>query len=185
MQISLVKPAAEYLSAYVTALERGWSADTLRDEARFEELEKIRSNAQAFLDSLDDPEGNGDPVRLPDGSFVARLPGFHRWMWDGDFAGSIGIRWQPGTAELPPTCPGHIGYSVVPWKRGRGYATAALGLMLPEARNVGLPYVDITTDVENVASQRVILANGGTLVKRIERLTAHGNRDGLQFRIML
>jgi predicted acetyltransferase len=40
-------------------------------------------------------------------------------MWDGDFAGAINLRWQPGTAELPPHCLGHIGYGVVPWKRGR------------------------------------------------------------------
>ena len=31
-----------------------------------------------------------------------------------NYAASIGIRWQPGTAELPPHVPGHIGCSVVP-----------------------------------------------------------------------
>ena len=55
-------------------------------------------------------------------------------MWDGEFCGSIGFRWQPGTSTLPPYVLGHIGYAVVPWKRGRGYATQALALLLPEAR---------------------------------------------------
>jgi len=41
-------------------------------------------------------------------------------MWDDEFAGSIGFRWQPGTSALPPHCLGHIGYAVVPWKQGRG-----------------------------------------------------------------
>ena len=33
--------------------------------------------------------------------------------------------------------------------------------MLGEARAVGLPFVEITTDPDNIASQRVITANGG------------------------
>ena len=59
-------------------------------------------------------------------------------MWDGEFCGSIGFRWQPGTSALPPYCLGHIGYSVVPWKQRRGYATKALALLLPDARKEGL-----------------------------------------------
>jgi predicted acetyltransferase len=106
-------------------------------------------------------------VALPDGSTVLRLPGYHKWMWDGEFCGVIGFRWQPGTTELPPTCLGHIGFSVVPWKRRKGYATAALASLLPDAREQGLAYVDLTADVGNVASQRVIAANGGTLVETI------------------
>ncbi|HKE36859.1 MAG TPA: GNAT family N-acetyltransferase [Candidatus Baltobacteraceae bacterium] len=181
----LVKPALEYLPAYADALARGWSPDTIRDEARFEELREIENDANAFLARQDDPEGKSGPVRLPDGSFVTRLPGFHRWLWDGEFAGSIGFRWQPGTPELPPTCLGHIGYTVVPWKRGRGYAKIALAMILPEARAQGLPYVDVTTDVDNVASQHVVLANGGVLVERFRKSAQYGGGDGLRFRIAL
>ena len=85
-------------------------------------------------------------------------------MWDGEFAGSIGFRWRPGTTDLPPYCLGHIGYGVVPWKQRRGYATRALANLLPLAKQEGLPFVAITTDTHNVPSQRVILANGGVFV---------------------
>ena len=155
-----------------------------RDDARFAELERIESDPAAFLESLDDPVGRG-VVRMADGSTAQRLPGFVRWMWDGDIAGSIGLRWQPGTAELPPTCLGHIGYSVVPWKRRRGYGTAALALILPEARRIGLPYVEVVTDADNVASQRVITANGGLLVETFGKLAAHGGATGLRYRIAI
>ncbi len=181
----LVKPASQYLSSYVAALERGWSPDNIRDEAGTEELAAIRESPEAFLGSLDDPEARGGPIRLLDGSFAQRLPGFRRWMWDGEFCGSIGFRWAPGTAALPATCPGHIGYGVVPWKRGRGYATEALAQMLPLACERGLPYVDITTEVDNVASQRVAIANGGVVVERFRQLPVHGSADVFRFRIDL
>ncbi|HSO04292.1 MAG TPA: GNAT family N-acetyltransferase, partial [Candidatus Limnocylindrales bacterium] len=84
-----------------------------------------------------------------------------------------------------PTCLGHIGYSVVPWKRRRGYATAALAAMLPIAAAEGLPIVDITTDVDNVASQRVILANGGVLVERFTKPESAGGGAALRFAVDL
>src|SRR6478672_8120959 len=104
-------------------------------------------------------------------------------MLDTEFCGSISIRWQPGTAELPPHCLGHIGYAVVPWKRGRGYATLALGLLLPDARLEGLPYVEITTDETNVASRKVIEANGGRLVERFDKPKDYGGAPSLRYRI--
>jgi predicted acetyltransferase len=174
------------LASYVAALERGWSPDNVRPaEAAREELQQIAAGAEAFLRTMEDREATGPPIVLPDGSRVARLPGWRRWMWDGDFAGSIGFRWQPGTSALPAHCLGHVGYAVVPWKRGQGYATAALGMILPEARAEGLAYLEVTTDPDNVASQRVIQANGGTLVERFTKLPQYGSTPGLRYRIVL
>jgi predicted acetyltransferase len=126
------------------------------------ELQRIRENPAKFLALLDDPEAKGDPVILPDGSVVRRLPGFRRWLWDGAFCGSIGFRWQPGTPELPPHVLGHIGYAVVPWKRGRGYASRGLALLLAEIGPIGLPFVDLITDPQNIASQAVISPMAGS-----------------------
>lgn len=182
--MQLVRPGPEHLASYVAALARGWSADSERGvEAAREELARIQADATAFLASMEDREAKGPPVTLPDGSTVSRLPGFRRWLWDGEFCGSIGFRWQPGTTALPPHCLGHIGYAVVPWKQGLGYAKSALRLLLPEARSVGLPYVEITTDPTNVASQRVIVANGGVLVERFVKPPQFGSKPGLRFRI--
>lgn len=183
--MQLVRPTEHHLAGYVVALERGWSADTLRPAAAQEELARIRADAPAFVAALEDREAKGAPVTLPDGSVVKRMPSFCRWLWDGEFCGSIGLRWKEGTTELPPHCLGHIGYSVVPWKQRRGYATAALAQLLPEAKAVGLSFVELVTDPENLVSQRVILANGGTLVERFDKPPQFGNKPGLRFRIAL
>jgi predicted acetyltransferase len=180
----LVKPAAEHLPSYVAALRRGYSPSTHQDISK-QELAKIERDPARFIALQEDRDARGDPIRLPDGGLVSRLPGFVRWIWDGDFAGSISLRWQPGTVDLPSWCLGHIGYSVVPWKRRRGYATEALRLMLPEARKEQLPYVEIVTDVENLVSQRVIAANGGVLIEKFDQGFGRRNTEGLRFRIAL
>jgi predicted acetyltransferase len=183
--VRLVWPAPAYLTGYIQALRRGWSPDNLRPEAATEELEAITRDSPGFLAALVDQEGAGRPITLPDGSAVARLPGYRKWIWDGEFCGSIGFRWSPGTNSLPAYCLGHIGYSVVPWKQRRGYATEALRQLLPEARAVGLAYVEIITDPANEPSQRVVLANGGVLAERFRKPEPYGAVDGMRFRIDL
>jgi predicted acetyltransferase len=184
--MNLVRPAMEYLAGYVTALERGWSPDNVRGEAAAQEnLERIRRDPAAFVAGLVDREAKGEPIRLPDGSTVPRLPGYARWMWDGEFCGSIGFRWQPGTEALPPHCLGHIGYSVVPWKRRRGYATQALSEILREASAEGLRYVEITTTPDNIASKRVIEANGGVFIEEFTRPAVLGGGPEVRYRVNL
>jgi len=184
--VDLVQPAPPHLASYSDALRRGWSPNTERGalEAR-EELREIESDPGKFLDHLTDPDARGPAVTLPDGSHVPRLPGFRLWMWDGEFCGSIGLRWRPGTNDLPPYCLGHIGYAVVPWKERRGYATRALALMLPLAKARGLTYVELTTDPDNVPSQRVILANGGICQGRFRKTEHYGSSEGLLYRVYL
>lgn len=145
----------------------------------------IAQDAGSFVANLDDPYAKAGPVTLPDGSQVPRLPSIRRWIWDNELCGHIGLRWQPGTEELPPTCSGHIGYAVVPWRQGEGLATAALMAILPEAITIGLRHVDVTTSPENPASVRVIEKAGGVLVKSYTAEKALGGHETLLFRIAL
>lgn len=187
LAMELVRPAAEHLDSYRDTLRRGWFTERAREDAEkaAELLAKIDADPQAFLEGHDDPVGGGEPITLDDGTQVPRLPSVRRWMWDGAYCGGIGVRYQPGTAELPSYVLGHIGYAVVPWKRGLGYATAALGQMLPVAATTGLPYVDIVIDVKNLPSQAVTRANGGVLVREFVAPESSGSFDAMLFRIDL
>jgi predicted acetyltransferase len=158
-QLTLVNPSRAYLLGYVAALKTGWSPDNTQD-IHAEQLASIRRDTDAFLKDL---LGAGSTIRHTDGTVTSRLPDKMFWLWDGEFCGIVGLRWQEGGEELPPYVHGHIGYGVVPWKRRRGYATTALALILAEARQIGLRRVFLVADEDNLASRRVIERNGGVL----------------------
>jgi hypothetical protein len=103
-KLELIIPSEKYLASYLDALTRGWSPDNIRGaEAAAEEIVEIAQDPARFIaQRADDREAKGGPVKMPDGSTVERLPGFNRWLPDSEFCGSIGFRWQPGRAELPP-----------------------------------------------------------------------------------
>jgi len=187
LSVRLVVPTADNVADCASALERGWQPDPLRGAAASAAmLAKIRDDPAGYAASRIDREARGGPIPLPDGSPAERLPCIQLWIYLADaFAGTIAFRWRPGTAELPPHVLGHIGYAVVPWTRGRGCARAALRAMLDHPRGEGLPYVEITTDADNLASRRVIEANGGVLFHRFTKPAAFGGRESLRYRIVL
>ena len=60
---------------------------------------------------------------------------------------------------------GHIGYSVRPSLRQKGYATAMLTAVLHKADEAGVNEVKLVCKKSNTASAKVILNNGGKLLR--------------------
>jgi predicted acetyltransferase len=158
MSVELIPPGLHRLADYMAALARGWSPTTQRDVSG-EELAMIHADPVAALRHIAREEGLSR--RLADGTQVPFLPGRVFWIWQDGFCGTINLRYQRGTEDLPPHVSGHVGYGVVPWRRGQGIATRALALLLPVAAKAGLARVLVTCDSDNLASRRVIEANGG------------------------
>ena len=62
---------------------------------------------------------------------------------------------------------GHVGYSVRPSERRKGYGTLILRLTLAKARTLGLTRLLVTCDHDNAASADVILNNGGVFEEEV------------------
>jgi RimJ/RimL family protein N-acetyltransferase len=118
---------------------------------------------------------DGEPADLVDrlgrdfAGFVASLTGVRTrwgvpatfyWYRSGEhYLGDLAIR-HTLTPALA-TVGGHVGYRIAtPWRR-QGHATRLLAAGLVECGRLGLARVLLTCGVDNIASRRVILANGG------------------------
>jgi predicted acetyltransferase len=179
--VEIVEPSVEHVPSYLSALKNGWTFDAFFTGGVDNALNLARNSPDLLVQTLNG--GHSGTVTLPNGEPVPRLPTVMRWMWDGEFAGSINVRWQDGTTELPAYVLGHIGYGVVTARQGRGYATSGLSEMLPLAWDAGLPFVELTTALDNIASQKVITNNGGVVVEEFTAPAAQGSHQMFRWRI--
>lgn len=184
-RMEIVRPKETHLASYTDALKRAIALGTIKIERAQAKLSEIAVDPKSFLAKQEDPDALGGDIKLPDGTYVPRIPGKTRFLWDGEVCGTINFRWQAGTTELPDYYLGHIGFEVFSWKRDRGYASEALRQILPEANKLRMPFVELVTNLENPSSQKVIAKNGGVLFERFVQPQAYGGVDGLKFRIYL
>lgn len=96
---------------------------------------------------------------IPEGWVPAvQLVAFAR---DGQAVGFLNLRLRLSAYLLEEG--GHIGYSIRPSERGKGYAKEALHQGLQVAKEKNIHRALVTCSTENPASRAVILANGGQL----------------------
>lgn len=109
-------------------------------------------------------KGDLDISNILDGRVPASTYFFVRTS-DDKIIGMINIRHKLNEFLLNEG--GHIGYSVRPTERNKGYATLMLKLGLQKCRELNLDKVLITCDKINIASAKVIQKNNGILENEI------------------
>lgn len=141
---SLVFPTTDVRESYLDG-EREESLETGADLAW---LELAAADFGGFVDRL------AAPTRM------WGVPVTQLWYVDGsEYLGMVVIRLEL-TPELARVG-GHLGYHVVPSFRRRGHAGRMLADALIYCAHFGLRRVLLTCEPTNVASRKVIEANGG------------------------
>lgn len=142
-------------------------------------LPQIKAYRAEFSDCLDWMHGSGGLMKIeepeewlryvalceneetvPEGASTSSQFIFVRKA-DRKIVGMINIRHRH--TEPLSTWGGHIGYSVSPSERRKGYATQMLHDALPYCKSLGLNRVLLTAGDENIGSVKAIVANGGIL----------------------
>ena len=153
--MELVFPTIEHKQAVLdyrqewldSALGEGINGSWGLQRAEYSNYEKWLSD----LAKLATGGGNNPNISVPATTYLA--------LCDNRIVGNIQIRHTLNDYLLHTY--GHIGYSVRPSERRKGYATKMLALALEKCRDLGIENVLISCDKNNIASRKTILKNGG------------------------
>ena len=127
----------------------------INDEHYFKKYKKALEN---FEDYLNDLHNYSTGNKLLQGEVKTST----FWLIDKtEVVGVVRIRHQ----EVE--CAGHIGYDISPECRNRGYGLQILKLALKEARNIGIEEAILTCNIDNIASEKIIVKNNGKLLGTI------------------
>lgn len=170
----LIRPTSEYASQIIEYrqefLDAGDSMDGTGPLRRFE-------NPEEYIKICAEYE---DPTTVPS-HLVPATQFFFIRKSDNKLVGMIQIRHRFN--DYLEKYAGHIGYSVRPSERRKGYAKEMLRMTLPFCRKIGIDKVMITCIDGNIGSEKTILANGGVYEYTIHE--PNENKDLKRFWITL
>ena len=151
-ELVLVKPNKEYTDEIM-----GYKNEFLAKGDSMDGCGSLRrcTNASEYLDVCKSYESK---ETLPIGKVVATQFLYVRKS-DMRIVGMIQVRHYFN--EYLEKYAGHIGYSVRPSERRKGYAKSMLKEALKFCKEIGLERVMVTCEESNIGSEKTILANGG------------------------
>jgi predicted acetyltransferase len=176
--MELIFPSEEYKTNFIAAVKelRSERPTSTRHEYYRNLLpENLEKDFGAYIRRVHDASVG---VGLPD----EYVPYTDYWLVDnGEYIGRVSIRHTLNDHLL--NLGGHIGYDIRPSRRERGYGKKILELALPKAKELGIEKVLVTCDEANIASRKIIEANGGVLEDK--RPNPRGGSDKLRYWIQL
>lgn len=81
--MEIVRPEEIHLASYTDALKRAMALGTIKIERAQGKLSEIAADPKSYLAKQEDPEALGGDIKLPDGTYILRIPGKTRYLWDG------------------------------------------------------------------------------------------------------
>ena len=170
----LIRPTSEYATQIVEYrqefLDAGDSMDGTGPLRRFE-------NPEEYIKTCAEYE---DPEKVPS-HLVPATQFFFVRKSDNKLVGLIQVRHCFN--DYLEKYAGHIGYSVRPSERCKGYAKEMLRMALPFCPEIGIDKVLIACIDGNIGSEKTILANGGVYESTVHE--PNGDRDLKRFWIEL
>lgn len=151
----LVRPTVDVHESWLEAVGEPGYEPRWADDLQLADMVRPEGFAAYVRRQIDDEREDAPRSR-------GMVPSTHLWYIDGPlFLGRLSIRHHltPWLRDYG----GHIGYDVRPSARRRGHGTEMLRQALPIAHDLRIDPALVTCDVDNLASRRVIEANGGVL----------------------
>ncbi len=173
-QLFLIKPTSEYAEQIKEYRQEFlYAGDSMDGTGSLRRME----DPLDFIQKCKDYES---PETLPEGKVLATQFMLVRKS-DNRLLGMIQVRHYFN--DYLEKYAGHIGYSVRPSERRKGYAKQMLKMALPFCREIGLDKVLITCIDGNIGSEKTILSNGGVYESTVHE--PDSNRDLKRFWIKL
>lgn len=158
MAASLVLASPRYQKSFVEALREGFRRGIGLVKTP-DEIEGIDRDFEAFVARITNKTGM---VILPNGERVPKVRFDIYWLVDGEtFIGEASIRYELNAWLIESG--GHVGYGIRPSFERQGYGKLILKLALEKCRDYGTGPVLVTCNEHNIASAKIIEANGGVL----------------------
>ena len=157
--LRLIEPTNKYIDGYKEAYDL---SQIKINEGLIKPHDSIFSNPYKY-DIIQKFKDNLDLSKLPKGY----VPAYHFILVDNDkFIGEIHIRVHLTDKLLQYG--GHIGYGINPLYWHQGYGTKMLKMALEQYKDlIEEDKILITCDDDNIASAKIIEANGGILENKV------------------
>lgn len=157
-KLKLIIPSKKYATSCLK-MEEEYQKEGNKTASRAMELFKTVKDFPVFRKKIMD---NRKGINL----YKGRVPATLYWaVVDNKVVGRLDLRHYLN--KRLASIGGHIGYSVSPSERGKGYATEMLRLGLKEAKKLEVKKALVTCDETNHPSRRVIEKNGGILKNKV------------------